>query len=191
MLYIADEHRRAIETHGEEGYPEEICGFLIGAWSGETKTVERTQPIENAWEEPDAQGTAAKAVEWADTRAASAEFVQATRRRRFMIPPDEYYQADRQARALRFLNWMLDADRQRQYAEIVHMLPSQRTALRQMPDTAYVDFVNTLLANATLPLAQSESGAAARAMQNALASVLSGQHTADDATREVMLGLSS
>jgi ABC-type glycerol-3-phosphate transport system substrate-binding protein len=99
--------------------------------------------------------------------------------------------ADRQTRALRFLNWMLDADRQRQYTQIVHMLPSQRTALRQMPDTTYIDFVNTLLANATLPLAQSESGAAARAMQNALASVLSGQHTADDATREVMLGLSS
>ncbi len=98
--------------------------------------------------------------------------------------------ADRQTRALRFLNWMLDADRQRQYTQVVHMLPSQRTALRQMSDTAYIDFVNTLLANATLPLAQSESGAAARAMQNALASVLSGQHSADDATREVMIGLS-
>lgn len=98
--------------------------------------------------------------------------------------------ADRQTRALRFLNWMLDADRQRQYAEVVHMLPSQRTALRQLPNPGYVDFVNTLLANATLPLAQSESGAAARAMQNALASVLSGQRTAADASREVMISLS-
>lgn len=94
--------------------------------------------------------------------------------------------ADRQTQALRFLNWMLDANRQADYTSVVGMLPSQRTALRQLGYPEYVTFVGQLLGNAVLPLTEAESGAAARAMQSALATVLTGQRSAEEATRDVM-----
>lgn len=89
MLTLSDTDRHAIEEHGAEGYPEEICGFLIGRASGNNKTVETLVRIENAW--ADAGG----AAEFADT---GAEFAGETRRRRFWIPPDEYFRADKAAR---------------------------------------------------------------------------------------------
>ena len=99
--------------------------------------------------------------------------------------------ADRQTQALRFLNWMLDANRQASYTSVIHMLPSQRTALRQLGYPEYVTFVSELFDNAILPLTETESGAAARAMQTALASVLTGQRTAEEATRDVLNQLNS
>lgn len=94
--------------------------------------------------------------------------------------------ADRQTQALRFLNWMMDANRQANYASGVHMLPSQRSALRQLAYPEYASFSGELLSNAVLPLTEAESGAAARAMQAALATVLTGQRSADEATRDVI-----
>jgi proteasome lid subunit RPN8/RPN11 len=72
MLTISDEHKDAIRAHGELGYPEEICGFLIGQASGDDKAVVSLLPIENIREE--------------------------NRGRRFEISPDDFYQADAQAR---------------------------------------------------------------------------------------------
>lgn len=49
-LRITPDHLRAIERHGEETYPEECCGFLIGrtgAAAGETTVVERLLPVPN------------------------------------------------------------------------------------------------------------------------------------------------
>jgi proteasome lid subunit RPN8/RPN11 len=73
VLTLSDEHKDAIRAHGERGYPEEICGFLIGQASGEDKAVNRLLPIENIREE--------------------------NRARRFEISPDDFYRADAQARA--------------------------------------------------------------------------------------------
>ncbi|MGA7924300.1 MAG: M67 family metallopeptidase [Thermoplasmata archaeon] len=57
----------AIRQHGEAEYPDECCGFLIGAEpdqrQGPTRTVVRTVPAINT--------------------------VEAERRRRFVIPPEE------------------------------------------------------------------------------------------------------
>lgn len=94
--------------------------------------------------------------------------------------------ADRQARALRFLDWMLDADRQAEYADVLHVLPSQRMAMRQMDNPQYSAFVAELLANAILPQGEAESGTAARAIQNALSEVLTRQTTAEEATEELV-----
>lgn len=99
--------------------------------------------------------------------------------------------ANRQARALRLINWMLDASRQGEYMRAVHMLPSQRSVLRQLPDSRYATFIVELLPRATLPLTESESGTAARAMQSALESVLTGQRTAAEATQDVLTQLQS
>jgi proteasome lid subunit RPN8/RPN11 len=88
MLILHPKDNQEIETVAEKGYPDEICGFLIGNGNGDTRTVVRLLPIENNWEEG---GDA----EFAD---AGTDFSAASRRRRFKIPPDEYYQADKGAR---------------------------------------------------------------------------------------------
>ena len=72
MLHLADEHREAIARHGEQGYPEEICGFLVGRAAGDAKTVTTLLPIENVRQE--------------------------NRSRRFEISPDDFYRADVAAR---------------------------------------------------------------------------------------------
>lgn len=99
--------------------------------------------------------------------------------------------AERQERAIRFLNWMLDAQRQTEYAHVIHALPSQRTALRQLRYPDYAAFVDELFSSAILPLTESASGATARAMQSALAAVMTGQRTAEEATRDVLNQLNS
>lgn len=91
MLTLPSEHRRAIEIHGQEGYPEEICGFLIGQAAGDDKIVEALVRIENAWAE------AGASAEFAG--AGGSNFAAESRRRRFWIPPDEYFHADKAARA--------------------------------------------------------------------------------------------
>ncbi len=46
-LLITSDHLRAIDRHGEETYPEECCGFLIGKTGAETTWVERLLPVAN------------------------------------------------------------------------------------------------------------------------------------------------
>ena len=98
--------------------------------------------------------------------------------------------AGHQEAALRFLNWMMNVDRQGAYADAVHMLPSLRTALRAWSDSTYSAFVDSLLTQAILPLSDTGGGTPARVMQSALAMVISGQRTAEQATREVIAQLS-
>lgn len=94
---------------------------------------------------------------------------------------------DRQALAARFLNWMLNANRQGEYNRTVNMLPSQRTAMQQWEDDAYLTFARELLSHGVLPLSDAEGGAFARAIQTALIAVLSGQDTAAEAT-QILIG---
>ena len=94
--------------------------------------------------------------------------------------------SEQQAIAMRFLNWMLDVDRQGRYNQAISMLPSQKTALRQWEDPGYASFIDTLLTNAGLPLTDSTGSATARVIQSALASVISGQRTAEQATQDVI-----
>ena len=89
MLILSNEQRRELEAHGERGYPEEICGFLIGTAQGDEKTVTRLVPIENTWDD---SGEA----EFAAT--GPADFATVGRRRRFKIPAEEYYREDKAAR---------------------------------------------------------------------------------------------
>jgi ABC-type glycerol-3-phosphate transport system substrate-binding protein len=94
--------------------------------------------------------------------------------------------SEQEAIAMRFLNWMLDVDRQGRYNQAISMLPSQRTAMRQWEDAGYASFIDTLITNASLPLTDSAGSAAARVIQSALASVISGQRTAEQATQDVI-----
>lgn len=94
--------------------------------------------------------------------------------------------ADRQALAARFLNWMMNASRQGQYAQTVNMLPSQRTALQQWPATPYTAFARELLVGSIPYLADNASSAAARALQTAMTEVISGQKDAAAAVESVL-----
>jgi proteasome lid subunit RPN8/RPN11 len=88
VLHLSPELHNQIARHGETGYPDEICGFLVGVENGESKTVTRIVAVENNWDE----------TGQSEFAQAGADFSQASRRRRFFLPADEYYQADKEAR---------------------------------------------------------------------------------------------
>ncbi len=100
-----------------------------------------------------------------------------------MTTPD----VERQTLASRFLAALMDAGWQGQYASSLHMLPSQLTVLQNMlEENEDLDFINSVLSDATLPLPEGGGGPAARAMQDALISVISGERTAEEATEHVV-----
>ena len=66
--------RVAVQEHAERGYPDEVCGLLIGSFDGGDKVVRQAVPVENEWEAVD------------------------ERRRRFLITPDVFARQERQAR---------------------------------------------------------------------------------------------
>ncbi len=94
---------------------------------------------------------------------------------------------DRQALAMRYLNWMNDADRQGEYAAAVSQLPSQRPALeRYFRGRIDIEFFDDLIENATLPLIESDGGTLARIMQDAFSGVLMGNNDAEAAVESVV-----
>lgn len=94
---------------------------------------------------------------------------------------------ERQALAARFMNWMMGQDRQREYAEIIYMLPSQDRILRAIGESQpYASVFDNLLSNSIPAVPENTGGAVARAMQIALVDVLTGVRTADEATQYVL-----
>ena len=73
MLELAPQHRTVISAHGEQDYPHECCGLLIGHFSESgVKVVAETYPISNARE------------------------IEA-KRNRFLIRPEELMRGERHA----------------------------------------------------------------------------------------------
>lgn len=51
MIYLNEEHKKQIEKHGEQDYPHECCGLLIGRFDENGhKVVIETFPLQNARE---------------------------------------------------------------------------------------------------------------------------------------------
>jgi proteasome lid subunit RPN8/RPN11 len=48
MLKIGTEDYRALRHHGEETYPNECCGVLLGTFDGDIRSVRRIVPCQNA-----------------------------------------------------------------------------------------------------------------------------------------------
>jgi ABC-type glycerol-3-phosphate transport system substrate-binding protein len=94
--------------------------------------------------------------------------------------------ASRQEAARLFLEWVFDAGRQGAYTRAIAMLPSTQAAMRSWGTSSYSDFAGDLLANAVLPLDSTETDTTARALQDALVSVISGERSAADATQDVV-----
>ncbi|MBC8170250.1 MAG: extracellular solute-binding protein [Anaerolineae bacterium] len=99
--------------------------------------------------------------------------------------------SDRQLPAGRLINWLMDASRQEQYARRIGMLPSQLEALRNSSFAGLEsEILIELLQNAYIPILENDSGTVLRIIQNALASVLRGDTTAAEATRDAVNQLS-
>lgn len=49
MIKVTQEHLEAIRQHGEETYPYECCGFLIGEKDADTNVLRVVYRAENEW----------------------------------------------------------------------------------------------------------------------------------------------
>jgi proteasome lid subunit RPN8/RPN11 len=72
MIQFMPRQRDEMAAHGEQTYPHECCGFLIGRREGERKRVEAVRPAGNARED--------------------------SPQNRYLISPKEFFLADREAR---------------------------------------------------------------------------------------------
>ncbi len=83
---------------------------------------------------------------------------------------------ERQTAALRFINYMMQAENQTAYASTIAWLPAQRQALlTSLPRGINADLYTQLLDNSLLPLSDSDGGTLARAIQDAFVAVLNGE----------------
>jgi proteasome lid subunit RPN8/RPN11 len=80
-LYLSAEHLHAIRQHGEQAFPYEGCGILIGELKGSDKLVHELWPVANSWDQ-------------AENPLADGE----SSRRRFLIEPADFKQASDYAR---------------------------------------------------------------------------------------------
>ena len=96
MLMLPLEHAEAIKRHGEQTYPHECCGLLIGRIEdeGRTRVVFELHPVANEF---DATTMAVAFDVEADGATADAS---AERHRRMLIPPREYLRAERRSSSL-------------------------------------------------------------------------------------------
>jgi proteasome lid subunit RPN8/RPN11 len=65
-------HRQAIEAHGEETYPHECCGFLLGRQQDGAKVVQEVWPAANARDD--------------------------SPQNRYLIPPEEMLRVEKESR---------------------------------------------------------------------------------------------
>jgi proteasome lid subunit RPN8/RPN11 len=85
-----------IKMHGEESYPHECCGFLLGTREGQVNVVKALFPARNEW--PDADTVMAGARPSSSEKSESQGSKQESRRNRYLITPQQWIQADNYAR---------------------------------------------------------------------------------------------
>lgn len=89
--------------------------------------------------------------------------------------------------AVRYLNWMMQPDFHSALSRELNRLPAQQSAIvDSLPSEVDPLFIDSLLSHAVLPLPESEGGTIPRAMQDALASVINGEASAEEATLTVI-----
>ncbi len=92
---------------------------------------------------------------------------------------------ERQAAVVRLITYMMEVDRQNRYTELLYYLPVTSNALALREDAVYAALIESLWANAVIPM--SSSSPAGRALQTALGNVISQDLGAEAAAREVLL----
>lgn len=88
--------------------------------------------------------------------------------------------------AMRYLRWMLEAENQHVYAMAAQSIPSQRSAmLRGLTANVDDNLILEMVAGAVLPL-EGDGGPAGRALQEALAALLTGQMDKQEAITAIL-----
>ena len=49
-IELTFDHRKRIEQHAAEAYPNECCGFLLGREENGSRVIVEVAPIQNAWQ---------------------------------------------------------------------------------------------------------------------------------------------
>jgi proteasome lid subunit RPN8/RPN11 len=99
-LKVSSAADASMRAHGEEGYPLEICGFLVGETQAEGRVVHAAWPVRNTWEsDPDLRARMLAAMEATGGIAGIERWEQASEERRFMISPLDTLQSMKRARA--------------------------------------------------------------------------------------------
>jgi proteasome lid subunit RPN8/RPN11 len=99
VLIISSEAVSTISGHGTEGYPFEICGFLVGLTTEAGREVREAWPVRNAWEaDPEARAEMLKGVEASGGTAGSDRWESASEARRFLVSPRDTMLSMKRAR---------------------------------------------------------------------------------------------
>jgi proteasome lid subunit RPN8/RPN11 len=99
MLQIQQAAMEAVRRHAEEGYPLEICGFLVGAAEGEGRRVREAWPVRNAWEDdPEQRAGMLAAMEKGGGSAGAERWEQFSAERRFLVSPRDILASMKRAR---------------------------------------------------------------------------------------------
>jgi proteasome lid subunit RPN8/RPN11 len=89
MLKLAAQHVNAIRRHGEQDYPSECCGILLGHTDGRLKVVTEVVPLANLRHDP----------ERAQALLPLEELDRESERNRFLIDPRDQLRVEKDARA--------------------------------------------------------------------------------------------
>jgi len=89
----------ALRRHADEGYPLEICGFLVGAALDDGRSVREAWPVRNAWEDdPELRRKLFAAREEAGGEASADAWEAADEGRRFLVSPQDILSSMKRAR---------------------------------------------------------------------------------------------
>jgi proteasome lid subunit RPN8/RPN11 len=102
MLQITPAALEAMRRHAEEGYPLEICGFLVGLAVEGRRTAQEAWPVPNAWEDdPELRArmfTAPAEGAQESGGATAAGWESASEERRFLVSPQDMLACMKRAR---------------------------------------------------------------------------------------------
>ncbi len=83
-IELSAEHRKRIEKHGAEAYPNECCGFLLGREENGSRVILDVAPIQNAWQSMENNPYEVRPED--------------SLRNRSLVDPKDYMRIDREAR---------------------------------------------------------------------------------------------
>jgi proteasome lid subunit RPN8/RPN11 len=96
-IKVKKEHLEQIRLHGEQTYPRECCGFLLGTLESGTNILQEVYPADNEWSE---SINDSDTLEEGTPAGLQSEEVKRreSKKNRYWITPEQYRRADAYAR---------------------------------------------------------------------------------------------
>ena len=96
-IKVKNKHLEQIRLHGEQTYPHECCGFLLGTHENGMNILQEVYPAHNEWSDAINKGETLE--EGTPAAGQSDEIKQReSQKNRYWITPEQYRRADRHAR---------------------------------------------------------------------------------------------